>query len=120
VGREFAKIRFFRDWDLGRNGPLRKPQPADLPSDFLLEDASNLGLVLNDLETHHPDVKRAMLERLKLLYDRVQDLGGGAGKDSKDGKIAIRQGFSRFFGDARVRRNALLARSDIEPCPKLM
>ncbi len=74
VGREFAKIRFFRGWDLGRNGPLRKPQPADLPSDFLLEDASNLGLVLNDLETHHPDVKRDMLERLKLLYDRVQDL----------------------------------------------
>jgi predicted ATPase len=73
VGREFSKIRFFRDWDLSRNGPLRKPQPADLPSDFLLEDASNLGLVLSDLETHYPDVKRAMLERLKLLYERVQD-----------------------------------------------
>jgi hypothetical protein len=28
--------------------------------------------------------------------------GGGAGKGSKDGKIAIRQGFSRFFGDGRV------------------
>jgi predicted ATPase len=73
VGRELAKTRFFQDWDLGRSGPLRKPQPADLPSDFLLEDASNLGLVLNDLETHHPDIKRAMLERLKLLYDRVQN-----------------------------------------------
>ncbi len=28
--------------------------------------------------------------------------GGGAGKGSKDGRIALRQGFSRFFGDDRV------------------
>jgi predicted ATPase len=73
VGRSFAQMRFFREWDLGRNGALRKPQPADLPSDFLLEDASNLGLVLNQIETHHPDIKKVILQRLKLLYERVED-----------------------------------------------
>ena len=50
LGREYDKIRLYRAWNTGRQSVLRLPQKADLPQDFLLEDASNLCLVLNDLE----------------------------------------------------------------------
>jgi predicted ATPase len=50
LGRQFARIQSFREWSFGRYSQLRQPQPADLPSDILLPDARNLGLVLNQLE----------------------------------------------------------------------
>ena len=46
----YKKIKLFRHWNLGRYSNLRRPQPVDLPNDFLAEGASNLGLVLNALE----------------------------------------------------------------------
>lgn len=45
----FGGITLFQEWNFGRRTPARLPQPTDLPSDFLLPDASNLGLVLHDL-----------------------------------------------------------------------
>lgn len=45
----FGSILLFQDWNFGRRAAARSPQPTDLPSDFLLPDASNLGLVLHDL-----------------------------------------------------------------------
>ncbi|MDM8548636.1 AAA family ATPase [Desulfobacterales bacterium HSG2] len=56
VGNQFSKIRLYREWNLGPYTPARLPQHPDLPEDFLLEDMSNLGLVLNDLQ-HRPDIK---------------------------------------------------------------
>jgi predicted ATPase len=50
LGRQFGRIQSFREWSFGRYGQLRQPQPADLPSDILLPDARNLGLILNQLE----------------------------------------------------------------------
>ncbi len=50
LGRQFGQFQSFREWSFGRYGQLRQPQPADLPSDVLLPDARNLGLVLNQLE----------------------------------------------------------------------
>ena len=50
LGKQFARIQSFREWGFGRYSQLRQPQPADLPSDILLPDARNLGLVLNQLE----------------------------------------------------------------------
>lgn len=47
---QFERIQVFRDWSFGRYAILRQPQPADLPTDFLLPDARNLGLILNQLE----------------------------------------------------------------------
>lgn len=46
---QFARIAFFQEWNLGHRTSARLPQPTDLPSDFLLPDASNLGLVLHDI-----------------------------------------------------------------------
>lgn len=69
VGTQFGRMRFFRNWDLAA---LRQPQRTDLPDDFLLPDASNLGLVLNSIE-NRPRIKRLMLEKLKTFYERVED-----------------------------------------------
>lgn len=45
----FSRLAFYRKWNLGPHSPLRVPQRADLPNDYLLEDARNLGLVINRL-----------------------------------------------------------------------
>src|SRR4028119_1682459 len=50
LNNQFSKIRIYREWNLGRYTPPRKPQPSDLPNDFLEEDASNLAHVLLDLD----------------------------------------------------------------------
>lgn len=50
IGQKFEQMRGFREWSFGRNGQLRQPQPADLPSEALLPDMRNLGLILNQLE----------------------------------------------------------------------
>jgi predicted ATPase len=73
VGNQFSSLRLFREWNLGRYTAPRLPQRPDLSGDFLLEDASNLGLVLNDLE-HRPEAKRAIRERLQEFYGGVEEI----------------------------------------------
>lgn len=73
LGNCYNRIRLYREWDLGRHTPARLPQKVDLPNDFLLEDASNLGLVLNDL-THRGEVKTELFERIKQFYASFRDL----------------------------------------------
>lgn len=66
------EVKFFRNWNLGRSSNLRRPQPVDLPNDFLSEDASNLGLVLNALE-RKGNVKDTLDAYLTRFYDRYLD-----------------------------------------------
>ena len=73
VAGRFEHMRFYREWNLGRYTPPRLPQKVDLPEDSLLEDAANLGLVLNDLH-NRPDIKRQVLERLQAFYASVTDV----------------------------------------------
>lgn len=73
IGKIFSKIKFFREWNLGRHTPPRLPQTPDLPEDFLLEDMSNLGLVLNDLQ-HHSIIKKTIIENLNYFYDEFDDI----------------------------------------------
>ncbi len=68
----YGSIRLYRDWAFGRSLVLRGPQPADLPSDVLEEDFSNLGLFLNRLRGT-PATKRAIIERLCDLYAGLDD-----------------------------------------------
>ncbi len=68
----YASFRLFRDWRFGRTSPLRRPQPADMPNEYLVEDASNLGLVLNRLRQNVP-VKRAILEWLHDIFEGADD-----------------------------------------------
>ena len=72
LGNQYSKIKLYREWNLGRYTPPRLPQKADLPEDFLLPDASNLGLVLNDME-HQPEIKSLLLEKLRLFNDAISN-----------------------------------------------
>ena len=76
TGLRFRDIQIFREWGFGRSAALRSPQPANLPTDALLPQLVNLGLVLNDLE-HRPAWNRfnelmgRFLPRYKRLSTRV-------------------------------------------------
>ena len=70
LGQQFAKIQMFRDWSFGRYVPLRQPQPADLPTDVLLPDSRNLGLLLNELE--HTDASGEFNQLLARFLPRYQ------------------------------------------------
>jgi predicted ATPase len=72
LGNEYAKIRLFREWNLGRNTQPRRPQPTDLPGEFLREDAANIALVLNDLE-HRSNLRAGLVERLRDADESIVD-----------------------------------------------
>lgn len=72
---EFTRIQTFREWSFGRYTALRQPQPADLPTEMLLPDARNLGLLLNQIE--HTDAApelSAVLRRFLPRFQRVSTL----------------------------------------------
>jgi len=68
----YEKIRIYREWAFGRNTVFREPQKADMRSDRLDEDFSNLGLFLSRLRKT-PKAKAAILDGLKDLYEGVSD-----------------------------------------------
>lgn len=71
LGQEFARIQTFREWSFGRYVALRQPQPAELPTDLLLPDARNLGLLLNELEHTNSSVEfNHLLTRFLPRYQR--------------------------------------------------
>lgn len=70
---EYGRIRLYREWSFGRTTVLRRPQQADLRTDRLEEDFSNLGLVLNRMR-RQPRTKAALIERLRDLYDGLTDV----------------------------------------------
>jgi predicted ATPase len=72
LGNQFANIHVFTEWNLGRDAELRKPQKTDDPDDFLLKDARNLGLVLNDL--HHRSQGKLLIKHLKKFYDAADEI----------------------------------------------
>jgi len=63
LGNEYGKIKLYREWGLGRSAEARRAQRTDIPADFLLEDASNLALVLNEFE--NLSLKPGLLEKLR-------------------------------------------------------
>ena len=72
LGEALSRIRIYREWPLGRDSPLRLPQKADLPNDFLQEDGKNLALVLNRFQGE-PAVKRRLLDALSKFYEGITD-----------------------------------------------
>lgn len=69
---QFANIALYRNFPMGRHGKLRDMQKADLPEHPLLEDGSNLGLVLNNLQ--YKIGNRQIIESLKKFYDNAEEL----------------------------------------------
>ena len=73
VGRQFDAFRLYREWNLGRNSEIRRPQPTDSPTNFLDENFANLVLVLNQLEggPAMPSIE----EQLKRFYETYERVG---------------------------------------------
>lgn len=71
LGQQFGRIQTFREWSFGRYAAVRKAQRADLPTDELIADSLNLGLVLNELEHSDawPEFNRLM-QRFLPRYQR--------------------------------------------------
>jgi predicted ATPase len=69
---EYESVRIYRDWVFGRHAFARQPQRADERNDFLAEDASNLGLVLNRFRASSV-TKKKLLSELRNLLDGATD-----------------------------------------------
>lgn len=52
TSESLASIRIFQDWQFGWKSGARYSSYADMPSDFLAEDAGNLAIVIGDLIFH--------------------------------------------------------------------
>ena len=72
LNNQFSNISLYREWHIGRNSQARMPQKTDLPEHPLLEDGSNLGLVLNNLQ--YQIGAREIIEKLKKFYDEAEEL----------------------------------------------
>jgi predicted ATPase len=72
LSNQFSNISLYRDWHIGRNSQARMPQKTDVPEHPLLEDGSNLGLVLNNLQ--YQIGAREIIEKLKKFYDEAEEL----------------------------------------------
>ncbi|MHC5595986.1 MAG: AAA family ATPase [Nostoc sp.] len=72
LSTEFSNIALYRHWQMGRYSEPRNAQKTDLPEHPLLEDGSNLGLVLNNLQ--HLIGNRRIIEKLKKFYEPAEEL----------------------------------------------
>ncbi len=73
LGDVFTKFRLYRDWEFGTIADVREPCDASLPNEYLAEDCSNLGVVLNRLLAM-PFVKDQILGSLRTFYEDTKDL----------------------------------------------
>jgi predicted ATPase len=72
LAEAFDSIRIYRDWYVGREAAVRRPQDAALRNDHLDEDGGNLALVLSRL-ANDPTAKARLVAALKLLYEDIDD-----------------------------------------------
>jgi predicted ATPase len=73
LGRFFGSIRLYRNWEFGPNSQVRDLYGAELKSDFLDEDISNLALMLNNLWAE-PKCKVELRNNLKIFYDGAEEI----------------------------------------------
>jgi predicted ATPase len=73
LGRFFGTFRLYRNWDFGPDSGVRDLYGSEQKNDFLEEDISNLGLMLNRLRAE-PRAKSELLEHLKMFYQGAEDI----------------------------------------------
>lgn len=73
VADEFRKIRIYPPWPFGPQSPLRRPQSADQPNDYIDPSGVNLGLVLIRLK-QNPEVWRGLLENFRAVYAAAKEI----------------------------------------------
>ncbi|MFZ0477575.1 MAG: AAA family ATPase [Terriglobales bacterium] len=71
LGRFFGSFRLYRNWDFGPDSGVRNLYGSELKTDFLEEDISNLGLMLNRLRG---ESKTDFLKYLKMFYEGAEDI----------------------------------------------
>ena len=71
LGRFFGSFRLYRNWDFGPDSGVRDLYGSELKTDFLEEDISNLGLMLNRLRS---ESKADFLRYLKMFYEGAEDI----------------------------------------------
>lgn len=72
LGRAYDQIRLYREWEFGRNAVFREAQRADVLSERLEEDFSNLGLFLNRIR-ENSDARNTLLNSIRDLYEGLTD-----------------------------------------------
>jgi predicted ATPase len=72
LGHQFSAIELYRNWHIGRDVEPRHLQRTDLPEYPLLEDGSNLGLVLNHLQFQLGS--QPIIEQLQKFYPEAYEL----------------------------------------------
>ena len=79
LSNAYSNIRTYSEWVFGSRSPVRRPQGTDLPTDMLLPDASNLALVLNEIEHAGNHSINDLLKRFFPLFERLSiRLWGGS------------------------------------------
>jgi predicted ATPase len=73
LGRFFKSCRLYRNWDFGPESSVRDLYGAGQKNDFLEEDVSNLGLMLNRLRADST-AKSELLRYLKMFYTGANDV----------------------------------------------
>jgi len=71
LGQLFGGIRIYRNWEFGPICDARNAFGPEQSTEFLEEDISNLGLMLNRLNSES-DTKSELLKYLKLFYDGAE------------------------------------------------
>ncbi len=71
LGRFFGSFRLYRNWTFGPDSEVRDLYGSGLKTDFLEEDISNLGLMLNRLRS---ESKTDFLKYLKMFYEGAEDI----------------------------------------------
>lgn len=72
LAKVYESIAIYREWTFGRKSPVRIPQNAALADTRLLEDGSNLGLVLRRVSTD-ATTRSTLLENLRAAFDGIRD-----------------------------------------------
>ncbi|MGB7188615.1 MAG: AAA family ATPase, partial [Acidobacteriaceae bacterium] len=73
LGRFLGSFRLYRNWDFGPDSGIRDLYSASQKNDFLEEDTSNLGLMLNILRAD-PRAKDDLVAHLKMFYSGAKDI----------------------------------------------
>ncbi len=73
VGQLFGSFKLYRNWEFGRESRIRDSYGAEGRTDFLEEDGSNLGLMLNRLHSD-PTAKPRLVEYLRMFAEEAVDI----------------------------------------------
>lgn len=73
LGEMFPKILIYPQWSFSRHSPPRQPVSTDSLASMLLDDASNLALVMSNL-LNKPTIRREILEKIRTFDPDIEDI----------------------------------------------